>query len=48
MPQKVAGVKGEEMYMPVKRWARGRPVRVCLFTYCLTTALATVESVSVN
>lgn len=30
MPQKVAGVKGEEMYMPVKRWAHGRPVSVCL------------------
>lgn len=48
MLQKVAGVKGEEMYMPVKRWAHGRPVSVCLFTYCLTTALTMLELVSVN
>lgn len=48
MLQKVAGVKGEEVYMPVRRLARGRPVSVYLFTYCPTTALTGLELVSVN
>jgi len=48
MLQKVAGVTGEEVYMPVRRLARGRPVSVYLFTYCPTTALTGLDLVSVN